>query len=410
VTLLAVVFVIGLFSKMLGDSTMPSKASVNSLKRLTVVNLSANQAGIYWQTDRRETGWVLYGETNMGMTKIAYDERDASNKKGSYLNHYVTLKNLLPGKTYYYSIIADNKLVNDQSKKPFSLKTVNGLYSSSNLKPAYGKIVKSNNLPLSDAAVLLTFKNSHPLFTLTKLTGEWLIPLNNVIEKDTGKIKSLEKNETGLIEIFSEDGEKTNVEFSFENLAPLPSTLIIGKDYQFVGNKDVLGESIVSQAPSVTLNPTDKGGVEIIYPKENAVIPDANPLIKGSALPNSEVFITIHSPVAYSFRVQADDQGIWRLNLSEKLSPGEHTIILTTKDRNGKEVTVSRKFAITKSGEQVLGVATGEATPTSLPTVPTTVTASPALTQAPTSGSNMLPLAITSGSLIILGLGIMLAF
>ena len=84
---------------------------------------------------------------------------------------------------------------------------------------------------------------------------------------------------------------------------------------------------------------------------------------------------------------------------------------------------MTRKFIIAKSGEKVLGEATAEATPTLIPTSTPPILLSPTIfytqytTQSPTisitpptSGIDVIPVGVASASLIILGIGILLAF
>lgn len=399
ILVMILVLVIFILSRFFQTNSLPSRATKKAVRQIKVVNLLSNQAGVYWQTDTKEKGWLILGEKENDLKQTFSDDRDTSEKKGQYLNHYVLIKNLQSGKKYYFKIISQDQVVGQTDQKSFSLQTPTGVNQTASLKPAYGKIIKSNGLPLTDAAVILTFKNSDSLFALTKLTGEWLIPLNGVVDSQSGKIRPIEKNESGLIEIISEDGLKTNVETNADNLGPLPQTLIIGNDYKFGEKDNVL--SATSQSKT--------GQIEILFPKENSIIPAQSPLIKGLAIPNSDVFITINSPVSYSFRVTADKEGLWKLSLNEKLPAGSHTMTLTTKDTNGQDIKVVRKFTIAKSGEQVLGSATAEASPTVI-TPTETIQISATIPPRPTSGTDTIPMAIASGSLIILGLGILLAF
>lgn len=98
---------------------------------------------------------------------------------------------------------------------------------------------------------------------------------------------------------------------------------------------------------------------------------------------------------------------------------------MLTQGKDKKTVTLKRSFSIAKSGEQVLGEATEEATPTvvlptSTPSPVLSVTTTPDYSPYPTteltptppvSGSLLIPYSmIVSGSLILLGLGIMLVF
>jgi len=401
--ILVVVLVLMIFilSRFFQTNSLPSRAVKKAVRQIKIVNLLSNQVSVYWQTDVKEKGWLILGEKEGDLNQTFSDDRDTGEKKGQYLNHYVLMKDLQPGKKYYFKIVSQDQIVSQTDEKPFSFQTPTTVSQTTGLKPAYGKIINSNGLPLINAAVVLTFKNSYSLFAITKLTGEWLIPLNGVVDIQSGKIRPIEKSESGLIEIISEDGLKTNVETSADNLGPLPQTLIIGNDYKFGQKDNVL--SATSQSKT--------GQIEILFPKENSVIPAQSPLIKGLAIPNSEVFITINSPVIYSFRAVTDKEGLWKLSLNEKLPAGSHTITLTTKEANGQNIKIIRKFIIAKSGEQVLGSATAEASPTVIvPTLTETVQASVTTPPRPTSGTNIIPIAIASGSLIIIGLGILLAF
>ena len=124
------------------------------------------------------------------------------------------------------------------------------------------------------------------------------------------------------------------------------------------------------------------------------------------------------------------------------MGAGTYIASVTSKDERGGKITVQRNFTIAKSGEQVLGVATGE--PTLVPTVvvtptlsPTTTltstpqvtpSSSPSLSTTPTpttvmtyptvqpspqtprsGGSSFMPI-FASFSLIIMGIGLMLVF
>jgi len=399
--ILVVVLILMIFilSRFFQTSSLPSRATKKSVRQIKIVNLLSNQVGVYWQTDVKEKGWLIFGEKEADLNHTFSDDRDTSEKKSQYLNHYVLMKDLQPEKKYYFKIISQDQVVSQADGKAFWFQTPANINQTTILKPAYGKVISSNGLPLINAAVILTFKNNYSLFALTKLTGEWLIPLNNVVDTQSGKIRPIEKSESGLIEVISEDGLKTNVETSADNLGPLPQTLVIGNDYKFGQKDNVLSATNESRA----------GQVEILFPKENSLVPAQSPLIKGLAMPNSEVFITINSPISYTFRVIADKEGLWKLSLSEKLPAGNHTITLVAKDVNGQDIKIVRNFIIAKSGEQVLGSATAEASPTVV--IPTEITQVSATTPPrPTSGTNTIPIAIASGSLIILGLGILLAF
>jgi len=386
-----------------------SQASKKTLKQVSVVNLSYNQAGVFWQTDKKETGWLIYGENENILNKTAIDEKDTADERTINLNHYVLLKNLKENQQYFFKIISDKQLISDMNNRSFVFRTPTNTLTASNISPAYGKVIKVNGSSLAAGAVIIAFKDCYPLLGLIKLSGEWLIPLNNVVDKTSNKIKKITNGELATIGIYSEEGETTTVEAIVDNLSPLPQTLVIGKNYNFTTKENVLA------ATDSIVNGTNKQ-IGIIFPKEEGIIPGESPLIKGTALPGAEVIVIINSEVTYSSRVVADKDGIWRLVPKDKLPPGKHTLTIITKNENNQEVKIIRQFTIAKSGEQVLGNATPEPTLTEVPTptpmaaIVVTPSVMPSSTTPPTSGFNPAYLTVISGGFIIVGLGIILAF
>ncbi len=188
-----------------------------------------------------------------------------------------------------------------------------------------------------------------------------------------------------------------------KNLSPLPQSVVIGKDYNFLVEESVLGLN------DYNINPNNQ--ISIVYPKENSIIPASQPLIKGLAIPGNEVFVFLKSKQDYSFRSITDKTGIWKIDITQSLPAEKYEMELVTKDSLNKEVRLKRAFTIAKSGEQVMGAATSEGTLETPTPEPTQIVASS--TPVPTisrTGFDLLPLSIISGSLIIVGIGIILAF
>ena len=405
--LLVVISISFLLVRMFSTKPTTSQASKKNLQQMMVVNLSYNQAGIFWQTGSKETGWIIYGNKENKLNSVAFDERDTAEKKYPYINHYVSIKNIDQNQDFFFKIVSNDSLITDTSGKPFFFHTPSNIVGSTNISPAYGKVISPNGTPLSTGMVILSFKNSYPLLSSLKLSGEWLIPLNNLIDKTSQKVRNLENGEIGLIEIYNEEGQKSSINVIAENLSPLPQTIIIGQNYSFVTKETVLS--------AVTGSKESAQEISIIFPKDEGIIPGESPLIKGTALPGFEVIVIINSQVSYSARVKADKDGIWRLVPKERLPAGKHTLTMITKNSKGEEIKLTRQFTIAKSGEQVLGDATPESTLTSVPTLsPTTIIPTSTITTTtptpPTSGFSPLPMTIISGGMIIIGLGIILAF
>lgn len=410
---LSVMFIF--LSKFLGSPPVRSRANLNLVADLKIVNMSPNQVGIVWRTDHRSIGWLVYGTSESSQDRIVLDERDIADKKNTYTLHYVLVRNLEANTTYYFKLVDNNQLVGDGQNKAFSFKTISQFTSGSDWKPAYGKAVLTNGSPLQNGIVLLSFENAYPLVALTKESGEWLISLNSVVDFSTDKKKDIKTEDIAQIMIYGEEG-KTAIKTNMSSLSPLPQTTILGTDYDFTHNENVLG------AKDTASQQTRQGSVEVSYPKQGAVIPGKSPLVKGTAAPGSQLRIVIGGPRSFSFTVQADKTGQWVLPITEVLPAGDYVLSAVLTNSKNTGVLVERKFTIVKSGEQVvLGEATNEATPTTNPTVlPSGATATPTSVASlsgtlltpttPVTGSSPLPVVAVSGVLMILGLGLLLAF
>jgi hypothetical protein len=421
---LFVLLIIVFFSKFFLDLAGPSKASLKVAKRVEIVNLSPTQVSVYWQTDKAESGLVAYGEAENKENKIILDEKDLNNlgeKKGKYIIHVATLKELLPGKKYFFKIITDNnQIIVQPNGNSFSFITpqsnLNGLQ---NISPAFGKILKSNSIdPLINSYILLSVGDSYSLLTQIKSTGDgsWLIPLNQIYSKDSQSIKTISDTDKIIIEVVTSEGEGLTITTVKSKISPLPQTIVFAKDknFSFIEDNNVLSAS--------TNLGTTNNQIEILYPKEGNLIPGSIPLIKGVAMPSSRIEITVNSKKTYSALTTSDNKGNWSYLLPENLELGPHTVTIKTKDKTGKEIIITRKFTmIAQQGNEarVLGTATGEPTiiitatpvPTAAtfgsptPTVPSNITTTP-----PVSGSNFIGTIFGSMALIVIGGGILLAF
>ena len=399
VAFLFILFILLIFLRIFSGNPQPSKAYSSKLKRLEITNISSSSVTIFWQSQEKEIGWVIYGETPQKINKIAFDDRDLPSKKNPYFNHYVTIRNLEEKKEYFFSIVSGNKIINKQDNKPFNFTTMLNNEIPKNLKPAYGRVFTVNNQPLVGGIVILSIGRKVVASTFTKSTGEWLIPFDFSNLNSSSKI---------VIEIISEDGKNSTINTNPDKISPLPQTVIIGKNYNFTQDENVL---------SATSNREESNEIDIIYPKENAVIPGRIPLIKGVGLPDTMVLISIKSLKTYSVQVKTDKKGFWSFLPPKPLSLGEHIITMITKDKNGEDVIIERKFTIIGkegSDEAILGEATPSSMLTSYPQSPTptlqpvfTTNPSPSL---PASGNNFILPILFGASLVILGLGTLLVF
>lgn len=413
VGVIIIFLVVGFFLTLMNKSSLPSRASKISVKRTEVTNLSPIQATIYWQTEVAEKGWIIYGENSDRLTKLAFDDRDVSDHKQSYINHYVTLKNLKPGGHYYYTLISNNKKIVKPDGTLFEFYTPLNSLAKTKIGPATGKVLKANLNPLKNAIVLLFVdEKTMPLSTMTKDSGEWLIPLNTFYDKSTLEEKNLSGKERVRVEIISETEGISTIISNLSDLALKEATSIIGKNYNFIESNDVLSASTNFESAN------DGIGIKIVYPLEGSLIPGRRPLIKGIALPGTEVSITINSAKTFSAKVRADKDGNWSYLIPEDLDLGKHTITVKVRNKKGRETISTRSFSIIANegnDGKVLGTASAEptmtyaptSTPTQAPLLQSTATPIPTLKKA--GVNNLLPI-ISGIALVIIGGGILLIF
>ncbi len=416
------VFTFYVFNK----SALPTRASKNSVKRTEVTNVSPHQVTIFWEVDTEDNGWVILGKDPQKLGTISLDERDTDKKKGKYRYHYSILESLDSDTTYYYKIVSDNRLIERNGNEPFSFKTPREITFTSPRTPAYGKVILPNGEAAQDAMVIIKYKNGYPFFASTKINGEWLVPLQYSIDKDTHQMVTIEDNSKLEIEIMGSN-LTSKIESLIGRMSPVPQTIILGQDYKFLEDKNEV-------LPAFIKKETQKNksySVDVTYPKNLAVIPGTKPLIRGVGVPGNDVVVNINSIPPFSAKVTIDDRGSWNVPVDRTILPGSYNLIVTTEDAFGRKVGFKRRFTIAKSGEQVvLGEATGSAsltpspspspspTGTAITTSPTsvyaTVTVQPTtmyditdVPEPPATGiSNIGPYVVTGFGLLILGAGI----
>jgi hypothetical protein len=395
--------IVGIFGYFFSSIKIPTRASSDYPRQIRVVNIGKNRAVIFWESSKKETGYILLGENKSNINKFYLDDQDTPSFKKPRFFHFITLNNLKEENVYYFKIVSNDKIFLNLENQPFSFQTLKKDSIIHSSKPLYGKIIDLNNIGVNNATLVFYGKDLPYFMTKTKSTGEWLIVLQR--EK-----KSFNNEETVNIEVYNEEGKKSFIRAKLKNLSPLKESIVLGKDYNFLNE-----ENQVLSASSQIGNGIDSGlKLTVIYPQENALIPGRRPLIKGTALPLKNIDVILRSNEIYSFRTKSDNKGNWSLALGADLAPGDYQLEVISDDLKIKKIAIERRFKIAKSGETVLGEATPSAT--FAPTIAPTATAAPTATIvfSPTiykTGSFNLPILLTFSVLgIVLGLFFILAF
>ncbi len=389
------------------------------IERLDVVNVRDRSATIFWQTEKPSTGYVVYGNTPESLAMKAYDELDQSVHQSPRSHHVVQVKGLKPNADFFFKLYVDGAEVGQSGTIAYSSKTSRVLPTNSGLEPVYGDIVRVNGAPEKNAIVLLTIGESKPLLTRTGKDGTFLFSLCCVLNSQNNEPMYPTEDEAVRIHIISEDGIEKTEEGLFADVSPLKEALVIDTALTQLENTPV--DESEPQVLAVSDSIEKVSPVDIVYPKENAVIPGFRPLVRGVGEPGSPVKGTFKE-MGRIFQTTIDEKRNWLYQPSFNFSPGIHELEIETFDTLGNSVSMSRSFTILKSGEAVLGDATGSATitpsinvtatPSAQPTLePTLVFAtSTATSTPPVSGGSVLPFTILSLVLLVIGAGIILLF
>ncbi len=407
-----------LFIKDLGLKNGWEKAQ--GITNLQVINISPHGFDVAWATKEavKEDQWVEW-------------KNQKGNEEGKVVGekigdiYHSSILDLQPGSTYTYKVrvgtktYVQNNLVQTSVLLPMESKELP-------ISPAYGKVLLPNGRPYSNGLLTYEIDGFFPIATFTKGTGEWLLPLTGLVDKKTLKITSISDAFPVTIRLFSYP--KGSIHTTVGQTRPLRQAITAGATLRAEiapNNEVVLGANTIAGTGLVQLQPS------IVYPKERAIIPGSKPLMRGLAIPGKDVLAYIQGPTKqYSYRTVADAKGEWLIQYPLPLEAGAYLFSVSTVDKNGFPLTLRRSFSIVKSGEQVLGTATGSPTlaptspivPTNLPTGTPTIqptsgiypTAVPTLfvptATPPITGGGMTGFAYAAVFCIVVGAGLVLAF
>ncbi|MCL5095908.1 MAG: Ig-like domain-containing protein [Patescibacteria group bacterium] len=385
-----------------------------------ITNVNESSLTVSWVTTNTASGSLNFGETPSLGSVISDDRDQVSGKTSQFATHYITLRYLKPGTQYYFKIISGNKTY-DRDGEAYIVTTAPEIPAAQNQSsPIYGTVIKNDGTPAEGAIVYLNINKTTPLSTLVKTSGSWLLPLNNTRSADLLSLAEIKENDK--IDIFVQDGNEGSAKAKAKILVgnPLPQ-ITLGKTSDFTQEKALPSTSPTTEtfpdlnssvgSPSATSTPPASLIPALTTPATESAIPSDKPLISGTGIPGKTVTIKIESEAPITGTTKISENGSWTWTPPTGLTPGEHTVTITTADKTGKLLTFVRKFTVLASGTQVVEAATPSATPKTSPTptpkpTPTATpkkTASPSPTATPKSG-NSLPTILIS----LLGVGMIL--
>ena len=337
------------------------------IDKVALVNRSPHGFEVAWSTVSEPTSpqWVEVG-TKKGNYSLRFD---AEALGATYI---AKVTNLEPNTDYTYRI-----RMGDKTYLLPSL-AVDGIHTPSENKekpisPAYGKATLPSLKPYVGGLLIYEIDGYYPIAVFTKQTGEWLLPLTGLIEKKSNMISGVADSTPVLIRLFSFPAGSIRTTVGLTR--PLKQSIVATKSIYLAKSSAISGESVLGTQTQGSFSKAN-GISSITYPKEGALIPGNTPLIRGAAPADKDVIVLIQgASKQYSYRTKANEKGDWLIQYPVVLEAGKYTIVATIQNGVGATTVVRRSFTIVKSGEQVLGVATGS--PTLAPTVPVPTTVIP---------------------------------
>jgi len=381
----------------------------NAPENIRIANVSDTTFTVSYTTTDAVFGTLAYG-TDGALGNVGYDDRDQiSSTSQNYFVHHITIKALLPQTTYYFSIQSGSETFTDNGTL-FQITTAPKITTvpPPALAPVAGKIISPTGQAEITALVLMTADGTQTLSTLTKPDGTFVLPVNGLLDQPLTQYASL-TNDTKLTLLVTDGLNRSEAVAFYSQTNPLPF-ITVSKNYEFTISPDALLDTNVdaSSSASVQEDISDTSGdtfpsftafeapsddPKILTPKKDQTFNDQQPTFEGIAVPNKTVEIVINSETPITATVKADSKGNWEYRPSKKLTPGKHTVTITTRDRFNLVKTITQSFTVFAEGSQFTEPSVSPAAPsptpiqsapTKIPTaVPTTPQATPTI--APTA-------------------------
>ncbi|KKS33235.1 MAG: hypothetical protein UU93_C0001G0066 [Candidatus Amesbacteria bacterium GW2011_GWA2_42_12] len=369
--------------------TLVGASAEETPQEVKIVNTTDISFVVSWITDISTSGFIQYNEAGKNPNLTVSDDRDLEKGSiGNYFTHFVTVRGLKPATKYNFKIGSGSKL--------YEAGTGVTLLNPPPANVAYGQILTSAGDPAEGAIVYLNMVGIDPQATLVKSSGTWAIPISTARTADLTSFASYDKQNSKL-DIFVQGADAGTKSLSVTTASIAPVQVIT------LGSTDItdtisptpipVADNPDSKFSATAINPvveaTAAGQLLILTPQTNEKINTSRPEIIGKGPAKSTVTIKIHSNEVITQTVQTDSQGNFSYSVPADLSPGEHTITISTLI-NGVIKMVTKTFTVEAAGESVIPAksATPSASikPSPIPTVPPRVVIPSTESGTPASG------------------------
>ena len=370
-----------------GVITIGRATPTESPQDIRLSNISDSSVTISFRTKTPVLSGVNFGkDKNLGL--VASDERDEKTESKLHAIHSFNIKNLVPVTKYYFSIISGDKTFLNNNT-PFEVTTASLISSSDSPFSIHGKILFPDSNESVEAIAYLNTSISQTLSTLVKPDGTYSFQLPFLRTENLTKTISIEEN-TKIRMLIAGTTLISNITLLSNQGSPVPP-ITLSKDYDFSVNSADLTPSVSSSSallppgvgfPVYIFTTTESKIPQFVTPKKDESFSDTKPLFSGIASPSALVSIRIESQQKIQDQIKADSNGRWTYRPNDSLTPGNHTISITSQDGSGLVKTITQSFIVLAAGSQFIEPSVSPTKPSPTPTQP--ITPTPTSTPIPT--------------------------
>ncbi len=451
-------------------------------KDIKLTNVTDNSFTVSFLTDESTAGFVKYGTEAKSLSSQSSDDRDQlSGSVGTFPLHHVTIRGLQPNTTYYYVLGTGSQASFDNQGQPFSVKTAQRSGAPSAAKTIYGNILNETGGPAEGSIVYISVDGVGEMSSLVKGSGSWAVPLSNARTSDGSSYAEITDETTITLRAQGPSAtQKSELTTTVAEAQPVPP-ITFGQDPSLTAEvpnptedptlmEEPLGDEPVEEPVEETpddsvanadtatdsATPVTTGGLsslnEAVSSSQSAstastsavasatvidlqkgntqTVTTSQPTIKGVAVPNVVVTISVHSDTQIQQQLTTDANGQFVLDIStleQQLEPGEHTVEYSYTDpTTGQTVTKTQTFTVKGTATQLaaantsgtgdtntmpygsgnpypIGGATTSASPTPTPTA--TMSATPSARRSQPSTASGVPVSGSVGTTLALVIG-----
>ncbi|MGH2565047.1 MAG: Ig-like domain-containing protein, partial [Ginsengibacter sp.] len=371
----------------------------NIPKDVRISNVTNDAFTVSYVTDGSVNGSLSFGQ-DIKLGNVAFDTRDIKSP-APHSVHYITVKNLTASTKYLFTIVSADSTFQKNSV-PYEVTTSTATSASSSAQiNINGKVnLEDGTAPPEALAYISSDDSASPsaglqlLSTLIKPDGSYSLKFDNILNKDLTKTLGPFENTTLHMTLLNST-LTSSVSFLTDQADPLPN-IILSRDYDFTLSNDPLSPTPATESAQITGFPPSENSTEsatpnILTPKIDQEFRDQQPTFQGTALPNTDVELTIQSDQEITTTVQSDANGQWKYRPDTALSPGNHTLTVKTPDASGILRTLTQSFTVFAQGSQFTEPSISpSSTPTASPTPQPTI-AQPTPTSSPSASPTPSP-------------------